>query len=63
MINANVKFRDACAFTDVDGDTTIVTGGQFTQFKATRYNLTVGFNKRLYVTAETSCHHHLHVAL
>jgi len=32
--------RDACAITDVDGDTTIVTGGQFTQFKATRYNLT-----------------------
>ena len=37
----NSSSRDGCAITDTDTDTAILTGGQFTQFKASRYNLQV----------------------
>ena len=33
--------RDACAITDTSTDTTIITGGAFTQTMAVRYNLSV----------------------
>ena len=36
-----LTFRDACAITDTTTDTTILTGGAFTQTMAARYNLNV----------------------